>query len=478
MATNPSTKPFEDAGSAITYGERLLAADARRNARNMRASCKLLALVLLVSCAMGAAAWAFLASLDLVSGAREQHRALFALLPPVLLATAWLYRTRGLQAGRGNNLVIDSALTGRLIHARMAFLTFFCSVATHLAGGSAGREGTAVQIGGTIASNVSHAFKLGERDHHDLMLSGISAAFGGVFGTPLAGAFFGMEMCYVGKLDYSSGLYCLIASFTGDAVSRMLGTRHALHVIGNIPSMSPQTILLVVLAAIAFGLTARLFSFSIRTIKRFYAHRFRNYLIAALVGSLVLLGSYAIFDGWRYGGLSEWMVSSAFEGACSPIDPIAKLAYTALTLGAGYQGGEVTPLFGIGASMGSVFGQAVGFDPSFPAALGMIAVFGSALNVPITTIMLGIDLFGGRAAGYFVIVSFVSYLVAGHRGVYPAQRIVTPKRRSLAGDERLTVDQAIQRHREQVDQGAPRDATGTVAETDSAAAATATATED
>ena len=478
MATNTTKKPLEDATSAIAYGERLLAADVRRNARNMHASCKLLALVLLVSCAMGAAAWAFLASLDLVSGAREQHRALFALLPPVLLATAWLYRTRGLQAGRGNNLVIDSALTGRLIHARMAFLTFFCSVATHLAGGSAGREGTAVQIGGTIASNVSHAFKLGERDHHDLMLSGISAAFGGVFGTPLAGAFFGMEMCYVGKLDYSSGLYCLIASFTGDAVSRMLGTHHALHVIGNIPSMSPQTILLVVLAAVAFGLTARLFSFSIRTIKRFYANRFRNYLVAALVGSLVLLGAYAVFDGWRYGGLSEWMVSSAFEGASSPIDPFAKLAYTALTLGAGYQGGEVTPLFGIGASMGSVLGQAVGFDPSFPAALGMIAVFGSALNVPITTIMLGIDLFGGRAAGYFVIASFVSYLVAGHRGVYPAQRIVTPKRRSLAGDEQLTVDQAIQRHREQVDQSAPSDATDTIAEANSADAATATVPED
>ena len=457
MAASTTKKPLEDATSAITYGERLLAADARRNARNMRASCKLLALVLLVSCAMGAAAWAFLASLDLVSGARERHRVLFALLPPVLLATAWLYRTRGMQAGRGNNLVIDSALTGRLIHARMAFLTFFCSVATHLAGGSAGREGTAVQIGGTIASNVSHAFKLGERDHHDLMLSGISAAFGGVFGTPLAGAFFGMEMCYVGKLDYSSGLYCLIASFTGDAISRMLGTRHSLHVIGNIPSMSPRTIVLVALAAVAFGLVARLFSFCIRSLKRFYANRFRNYLVAALVGSLVLTCAYAVFDGWRYGGLSEWMVSSAFEGASSPIDPFAKLAYTALTLGAGYQGGEVTPLFGIGASMGSVLGQAAGLDPSFPAALGMIAVFGSALNVPITTIMLGIDLFGGRAAGYFVIVSFVSYLVAGHRGVYPAQRIVTPKRRSLADDEQLTVDQAIQRHREQVDKDARRD---------------------
>lgn len=458
MAANTNNSPFKDAGSAIAYGEHLLAADARRNARNMQASCKLLALVLLVSCAMGAAAWAFLASLDLVSDAREHHRVLFALLPPVLLATAWLYRTRGLQAGRGNNLVIDSALTGRLIHARMAFLTFFCSVATHLAGGSAGREGTAVQIGGTIASNVSHAFKLGERDHHDLMLSGISAAFGGVFGTPLAGAFFGMEMCYVGKLDYSSGLYCLIASFTGDAVSRMLGTRHAIHVIGNIPAMTPRTVLLVVLAAIAFGLVARLFSFSIRAIKRFYAHRFRSHLAAALVGSLALLGAYALFGGWRYGGLSEWMVDAAFEGTCSPIDPVAKLAYTALTLGAGYQGGEVTPLFGIGASMGSALGKTVGLDPSFPAALGMIGVFGSALNVPITTIMLGIDLFGGRASGYFVIVSFVSYLVAGHRGVYPAQRIVTPKRRSLADDEQLTVDEAIQRHREQVDHRAGHEA--------------------
>lgn len=452
MVQDNNRDRFESAGNALSYTERLLAADARRNARNLQASCKLLVLVLLVSAAMGAAAWAFLASLDLVTAARDAHRALFLLLPAVSLATAWLYRTRGLQAGRGNNLVIDSALTGRLIHARMAFLTFFCSVATHLAGGSAGREGTAVQIGGTIASNVSHAFRLGDRDHHDLMLSGISAAFGGVFGTPLAGAFFGMEMCYVGKLDYSSALYCLVASFTGDAVSRLLGTHHGLHVIGNIPAMTARTLVLVVLAAVAFGLVARLFSFSIRTVKRFYAHRFRSYLAAALTGSLVLLGAYALFGGWGYAGLSEWMVDAAFEGSSTPVDPLAKLAYTALTLGAGYQGGEVTPLFGIGASLGSVLGQAVGFDPSFPAALGMIGVFGAALNVPITTIMLGIDLFGGRAAGYFVIVSFVSYLVAGHRGVYPAQRIVTPKRRSLAADEKLTVDQAIQRHHDQVQQ--------------------------
>ena len=187
---------------------RIASKDAMRDLHNMKASLRLLLLVLLVSALMGIAAWAFLASLDFVTEQREAHLWLFALLPVVSVATAWVYRTHGLRAARGNNLVIDSSLTGTPIHARMAGLTFVCSVATHLAGGSAGREGTAVQIGGTIASNVAQLFKLSGRDRKDLMLAGISAAFGGVFGTPLAGAFFGMEMCTLGKLTYSAGMYC------------------------------------------------------------------------------------------------------------------------------------------------------------------------------------------------------------------------------------------------------------------------------
>ena len=132
------------------------------------------------------------------------------------------------------------------------------------------------------------------------------------------------------------------------------------------------------------------------------------------------------------------------------MDALCKLVVTALTLGAGYQGGEVTPLFGIGAALGGWIGAVAGMAPSFMAALGMVGLFGSALNVPITTIMLGIDLFGGHAAPYFVIVSFVGYLIAGHRGVYPAQRIVTPKWRSLGGDAGDTVEQVIERHRDGV----------------------------
>ena len=434
----------------LILGERMLAADTRRDWRNALASLKLLALVLVVSVAMGVAAWVFLASLDIVTGYREGHPWVFCLLPVVSVATAWLYRNHGLMARRGNNLVIDSALSTRLIHARMAVLTFVCSVATHLAGGSAGREGAAVQIGGTIASNVSNRMHLGERDHHDLMLAGIAAAFGGVFGSPLAGAFFGMEMCFVGKIDYTAGIYCLVASCTGNAVAEALGTVHEVNAITHIPAITPATVALAVVAGVAFGLAARVFTWMIRTIKGAYARFFHNYLLSALAGSLVLIAVYALFGLWRYAGLSTWLVGAGFAGKTTVIDAAAKLVVTAFTLGCGYQGGEVTPLFGIGAALGGWIGCVAGIDPSFVAALGMLGVFCAGLNVPITTIMMSIDMFHGRGAIYFVIVAFISYLVAGHRGVYPAQRIVAPKRRSLAGDAGGTVEEAIERHHELV----------------------------
>ncbi len=442
-------------GLELMRTERLLAQDTARDLGNMRASARTLALVLVVSALMGAAAWAFLTALDLVTAAREANRWMFALLPAVSAATAWVYRNHGLRAARGNNLVIDSSVTGTPIRARMAALTFICSVATHAAGGSAGREGTAVQIGGTIASNAAGIFHLGGRERQDLMLAGISSAFGGVFGTPLAGAFFGMEMCTIGKLNYSAGIYCLVASFTGDAVARALGCAHTFQTIGSVPPLTPHAVAAALAAAVAFGLTARLFSASIRAVRRFWANRFTNYLAAAVAGSLVLLGVYVAFDLYPYGGLAEWLVEAGFRGETTPVDAVAKLVCTALTLGAGFQGGEVTPLFGIGAALGGWLAGPLGVDAGLMAALGMTGVFGAALNVPVTTIMLAVDMFGGQAAGYFVIVAFVSYLVAGHRGVYPAQRIVTPKRRSLADEQGETVEEVIAHRREDAGTAGP-----------------------
>ena len=424
----------------------MLSMDARRSLRNVRESARLMVLVVFVSVCMGAVAWLFLASLTAVTAFREGHVLVFTLLPAVGVFTAWLYRTYGGEAARGNNLVIDSAVTGRRIPWVMAPFTFVCSVATHLAGGSAGREGTAVQIGGTIADVVSKVCKLEPHDDQDLMMAGISAAFGGVFGTPLAGAFFGMEMCYIGKLHYGAGIYCLVASFVGDLVATMLGAPREAYPIGLMPELDARGIAYAVIAGIACGVAARLFSAAIRAVRHFYSSRITNYLAAALIGSLVLLGVYVAFGLFRYAGLSSWLIEAGFAGEVTPVDAFIKLVVTAFTLGAGFQGGEVTPLFGIGAALGGWLGLVLGVQPSFMAALGLIGIFGAALNVPITTIMLGVDLFGGYAAPFYVIVSFVGYIVAGHRGVYPAQRIVTPKWRSLGVDQGDTVEAAIERH--------------------------------
>lgn len=441
----------------LRLGTRELAADTRRDARNILDSGRIYVLSVIIAVLMGVAGWAFLAALRLATGAREAHLWLFFLLPLVNIATAWLYRNHGLRAQRGNNLVIDSTLGGSPIHKRMGLLTFFCSTATHLAGGSAGREGAAVQMGGTIASNVAELFHIEGHDRRDLMMAGISAAFGAAFGTPLAGAFFGMEMCFIGKLDYSAALYCLTGSFVGNAVSRALGSPFVFEQIGHVPTMDPASLAIVLAAAVAFGLTARLFTFCIRTVKRLYARFFTNYLVAAGVSGFVLVALFLGCGLHEYGGLSEWLVPAAFGGKTTLADPLAKLGMTALTVGAGFQGGEVTPLFGIGASLGGWIGSATLGEASFMASLGMLGVFGAALNVPVTTIMLGIDMFGASGGAYFVIVAFVSYLVAGHHAVYPAQRIVTPKRRGLKGEAELSVESALEQRRAKVAQMADAD---------------------
>ena len=443
---------------AIEREERLVSFAIRRDAGNLVASGKLLALTLASSAAMGVAAWVFLASLAWVTGMRESYPPLFLLLPAAGALTAWVYRRFGAGTERGNNLVIESAVAGAHIPFRMAPLILGATLATHLAGGSAGREGTAVQMGGTIASAVGERFGLGRRDHQTLVLTGISAAFGAAFGTPLAGTFFGLEMCYIGKLDYRAMLYCLIASFTGNAVTSALGIRHTFETIAAIPQATPRTIAVVVACSVLFGLVGWAFSKCVGVVKTFYARRFKSAVVATLVGSAVACAFFVALGLQRYGGLSEWMVSAGFSGTTTLADPVAKFAATVLTLGSGLQGGEVTPLFGIGSSLGGWLAGFAGLDPSFLAALGLIAVFGSAANAPLTTIMLGIDMFGGGGVMYFVVAAFVSYFTAGHHGLYHAQVIVTPKRRTLADEKDLTINQALSHYEKRAESA--RDGSG------------------
>ena len=396
---------------------------------------KLIFLVFTAGVLMGLISSLFLWALSVAGEIRDQHFYLVYLLPPAGILTAVVYRKYGKNANRGNNLIIESTQREVPVPGRMALLTFCFTVLTHLCGGSAGREGTAVQIGGTLTNKLADFFKLERKQRRMLIHAGISAGFGSIFGTPLAGAFFGLEMCYVGKLGYEAILPCFLASFVADGTARLLGAAHEAHVIQSIPPADVKILAVVLMSAVLFGAAGRFFSVLIHRLKSFYGNMFRNEILRAAVSASVVLLVMFVFQAFQYEGLSTWMITAGFEGRTSVFDPVMKWLLTCLTLGAGFQGGEVTPLFDIGASLGGVIGRVCGIEPSFLAALGLIAVFGCAANTPITTIMMGIELFGAQALPYYVAVSLISYYTTGHHGIYSAQTIVTAKSGKLSSHE-------------------------------------------
>ena len=401
---------------------------------------KLIISTFIVSIIMGIISAIFLKSLELVTTLRDSFPYLIFLIPIVGVLTAYTYSKYGKVSNRGNNLIIESVQKEVKVPFRMAILTFIFTVLTHLSGGSAGREGTAVQIGGALTNKIGDIFKLEHKEKRILVMAGISSAFGSVFGTPLAGTFFGMEVCFIGKLSYEAMIYCFIGSYAANFVTESIGINHVGHIIKSVPNISLYTLLIVIISSILFGIFGRLFAKGIHLVKGFYGKNIKNNINRAIISSSVVLLVIIIFKLYEFEGLSTWLIDSGFSGDVNMLDPIKKLILTVLTLGAGFQGGEVTPLFNIGASLGGAIGNLTNIEPSLLAAIGMICVFGSATNTPITTIMLGINLFGSEAVPYYIIGAFISYYVIGHNGIYGAQIINTPKLKKLENHKGISIE--------------------------------------
>ncbi|MEK3875451.1 voltage-gated chloride channel family protein [Paenibacillus sp. FSL M7-0420] len=392
----------------------------------------------------GSASALFLASLNAVTQVRLEHAWLLFLLPAGGALVSGMYMRYGKSSLKGNNLILEQIRQGNeAIPLRMAPLVLGGTLITHLFGGSAGREGTAVQMGGSLADALGRWLRIGPLDRRILLMCGISGGFGSIFGTPLAGTVFGLEVIAIGLISHKALLPCFAASFTGDLVaSRLWGVHHIHYQVDVFPAMDALVLVKVIFASILFGLCSLLFSELTHYLKRTFTAIIRNPMLKSAAGGLIIIALVYIAGSRDYLGLGLPLINSSFEDGVSPFAFLWKLIFTAFTLGTGFQGGEVTPLFAIGASLGSSLAGVLHLYGPFLASLGFIAVFCGATNTPLACFIMGIELFGSGGAVYMFIACIISYLFSGHSGIYSSQLIGISKSALLPVPEGTTLASA------------------------------------
>jgi H+/Cl- antiporter ClcA len=407
---------------------------------------------LLLSCVLGALAGSasalFLYLLDRATDTRIIHPWLLWFLPVAGFATGWVYLRVGKTVEGGNNLLIDEIHDPqKIVPKRMAPLVLIATVITHLFGGSAGREGTAVQMGGALADRITHVFGLDRDDRRILLMGGIAAGFSSVFGTPLAGAIFGLEVLAIGRLRYDALLVCLASSVAADEVCRLWGIRHTVYAIGFIPPVTALGLGSAVLAGMAFGVVGMLFADSTHALSALAKRKLTYAPLRPFVGGLIVAVAAMALNVPQFLGLGIPTIESAFRDNLPVYDFAGKFAFTVVTLASGFKGGEVTPLFYIGATLGNALGHILALPVPVLAGLGFVAVFSGAANTPIASTIMAMELFGTHIGVYAAIACVVSYLFSGHTGIYRAQRIGQSKHLFLPEGIRLSEIPAIRRAR-------------------------------
>lgn len=391
----------------------------------------------LVGLMAGLASGAFLWMLERVIQLREGHLWLLWLLPVFGLISAWLYKRFGQAAEAGNRLVLDEVIDfqGR-VPSRMAPLVLVGTLLSHLGGASVGREGTAVQMGASLARSLGKLhgtrwgawLRLTESRQRLLLMAGVAGGFGSLFGTPVAGAVFGMEVIAIGKLHYEGLIICAAASFVGDWVCRGLGAPHARFLVEALPWSAGLGLKLLAFA-LPVALVAGGFSEASHGLARWVRQRISHPLLRPFVGGLLILGLVLVFRRTDFLNLGTiW-----FQPVLTGVGPIpswafaAKFLFTVVALGFGFKGGEVTPLFAIGALLGAACAPLLGVPVPYLGALGFAAVFATASNTPIASLLLGAELFGAAFLAPLALICFPAYILVGHRGIYGAHRVETPK---------------------------------------------------
>lgn len=387
------------------------------------------ALAMVVGLFAGSASAAFLVALDIATTTRESHRGLVWFLPIAGFCVAWVYLKVGRSVEGGNNLLIDEIHEPRsTVPLRMAPLIFAGTVVSHLFGASVGREGTAVQMGGALADQVTHHLRLDASQRRTLLMAGISAGFASVFGTPLAGAVFGLEVLAVGRLGYRALLGCVVAAIVADQTTTALWhVQHVHYHPGVIPAVTAWALVAAAGAGIVFGHVGRLFVLATHLSTAWVGRLIGYAPLRSLTGGALVAAAYPMLNAWRYAGLGIPGIRDAFSGPVPPWDFAAKAAFTVASLASGFKGGEVTPLFFIGATLGNALAPLLQMPAPWLAALGFVAVFAGAANTPLACTLMAMELFGAPIGSFAALACTVSYLCSGPVGLYKAQRVGAPK---------------------------------------------------
>ena len=387
---------------------------------------------ILYACAIGIlvglVAVAFHLGIDWATTLRKIFPWLIWLLPLGGAAIVALYRVCGLEKDRGTNLVLVAVRDAERLKLRTAPLIFLSTILTHLVGGSAGREGAALQLGASLSAYIGRLLHLDEKDERIVMMCGMAAAFSALFGTPLTAAIFAMEVVTVGRMYYAAMVPCMLSSYTAALVAHAFDI-HAIHgyPVHHILRLEPVPVLQAAAMGVLCAVLSIFFCEAMHLSHRLYAKYFPDPVLRAAVGGALVLGLTLLVGEQTYNGAGDGVIRGLLAGDEIPEAFLLKILFTALTLGAGFRGGEIVPVLFTGCAFGTWAGPLLGLPHSFSGALGMAATFCGATNCPLTSILLAFELFGGVGLPLYALCCGVAYMLSGYYGLYSEQKIIYSK---------------------------------------------------
>ena len=392
---------------------------------------KWLGISFVIGLVLGIIGGAFCYAIGKATEFRHEHVWIIALLPIAGVAVAGIYKLLGLLDDKGTNSILNAVRAGEKLSIKMMLAIMASTILTHLFGGSAGREGAALQMGGSFAAKVGNIIHLTDKDQRIMVMCGMSAGFAALFGTPVTSAVFAMEVVVVGIMNYSAIVPCIVSAVTASFISSQFGMTPTRFDIPEIPDLTAPNVLKIGVIAILCALVSILFCLSLKYTSLIFKKKIPDTLLRAFIGGAIVAALALILQTDIYNGIGSRIIARAFTEKMDWYMFLLKIAFTAITLGSGFKGGEIVPTLFIGATFGNIMGQLLGADMGLCTAVGMVAVFCGVTNCPIASLVLGVEMFGSADMIYFAIAIAISYTLSGYYALYSDQKMLGSKKKPI-----------------------------------------------